>query len=269
MLLVTLFLSLQAPVTDAAGTDPPPPALLEVAPPAPEVAPPAPEVAPPPPEVAPPAAEAAPPPPPTPAPTPKPDAAGKFVPAGMDPIVVGGVQVAAGTGACCVGCCVSAPFNLLLGFIPIVGSLAAGILTSVIAGVLIGGTETFVGDFLGKQRAPMLWPVVAAGGSLLVGAIAQAVVLIAVTPATQQVARSNDPDALRAAVGSNSAIFLGVLAASVAAAVVAPAAVYGLTAIDKKPGDTGQGFPGILVPANPAPAPPKSAALPVAVAMRY
>lgn len=175
-----------------------------------------------------------------PAATPPPDAK----PQGMDGVATAGAQMGAGVGACCVGACVAIPFA----FVPFVGP----ILGNVVSGVIIGGTETVVGDALGQKRAALLWPVLASSGIMVVGGL----VNLGVGLAFGLNSAVLDPGVL---VGPNTerlnvafGVSAGVSLTTVVAAVVVPALIYQFTGVDKEPGDTGGfGVPGFVSPADP------------------
>lgn len=201
-----------------------------------------------------------------------PEADAVVEPEGWNPWVVGGVQVAAGYGTSCASGCLLFPVGIGLSFVPVVGPFLSSTISAVIGGVLIGGVDTWLGDRFGRQRAAMIWPILAAGGSLLVSGLAANLFALATTGSAGQtlafengtlVPKGATPDltvtVIRTAIGL----------AGLAATIVAPAVVYAFTATDKGPGDEGQGFPGLLSPANPMPEASASTALPAAVAMHY
>ncbi len=164
-------------------------------------------------------------------------------PQGMDGVATAGAQMGAGVGACCVGGCVAIP----CAFVPIVGP----ILGNVVSGVIIGGTETVVGDALGQKRAAMLWPVLASSGIMVVGGLVNLGVGLAFGLSSAVLDPSNlaqNTGALGVAFGVSA----GVSLTTVVAAVVVPALIYQFTGVDKEPGDTGGfGMPGIVGPADP------------------
>ncbi len=254
----------------AAQAAPPPPP--ETTTPPAEAAPPeaAPEDAPPP---VVPLAPATPPPPVTPPPsTPPPDHRPKAAPLeekhGLDPFTTGAVQVAAGTGACCVGCCVSVVPVLGLELVPVVGTYIGGVVSDVIVGTFVGVSEGVAGDMFGQQRAALLWPVLTATGVLVVGSAAgTAVNLVSVASGINPPDPTDQTSINRyyAQAGPFVIANLAISCGTLAGALVLPAVVYGLTAVDKKPGDLGQGFPGFATPASPAPEPKHA----VTVAMAY
>jgi hypothetical protein len=215
---------------------------------------------------------------PTPPPlTPQPDkVAGP--PQGIAPVGVAAIQLGVGVGACCAGCCISVPFTIGLGLIPIVGGAASSLGSSLIVGTTIGVAETWAGDAFGQQRAALIWPVVASAGILL-SSSALSIVARIVEPATlpnpTQV-DPTDPASVAAALGTAGGGPLTTIAgyyglAACLGAIALPAIVYAITAEDKKPGDTG-GFPGIMEPGHP-PTPTTTSAsasgVERTVAMRY
>jgi hypothetical protein len=270
-----LFAALLAfgPLQTPGGAEPPPDALGE-APPAAEAPAEAPAVeAPPLVELAP--AEAA----ETPAPDRRPPAPPP--PSGIDPVGVAAIQIGVGAGACCAGCCIAAPvalgLSLGVGLIPVVGTLVPGLAADAIIGTTIGVAETWAGDALGKERAPLIWPVVASVGLLASGTVfSAAAALIEPRPLVDLTSIDpSDPVALAAAFGAAGGGILTTAASyyslfACAGAVVLPAVVYAITATEKKPGDPG-GFPGIMEPANPTGAQTARAAdaPSAALAMRY
>lgn len=164
-------------------------------------------------------------------------------PQGMDGVATAGAQMGAGVGACCVGGCVAIP----CAFVPFVGPF----LGSIVSGVIIGGTETVVGDALGQKRAAMLWPVLASSGILVAGGL----VNLGIGRAFGFSSTVLDPNNLNG-LGSIPSLALGVSVGvsltTVVAAVVVPALIYQFTGVDKEPGDTGGfGVPGFVSPADP------------------
>ena len=190
-------------------------------------------------------------------------------PHGADAAATRFVQMAAGTGACCVGCCLSAAVGYPIGLIPVVGVYASELARDAITGAVIGGSEGAIGDIMGQERAPMIWPVLASVGILAVGSAGS--IVVDVVQDAKGIVRPDPLTAPQAAVNAYLAQNAGYVATSAAfgigsivAAIVVPALVYGAAAVPKKAGDEGQGYPGFLEPADPT-------ALPDAplVAMRY
>jgi hypothetical protein len=203
------------------------------------------------------------------APTPSvPRADPSVEPEGWSPLAVGGVQLASGAGACCVGGCLTLPLSIGFAFVPVVGPFLATAAGAVIEGALIGGVDTWVGDRFGRQRAAMIWPMLAASGSLLVGGLAANFFALATTGSA-----GSQPTLTNGLSGSGTpavpVVPVAISYAGLAAALVLPVVVYALTATDKGPGDEGQGLPGILSPAEPMPEASPSAALQTHVAMHY
>ena len=231
-----------------AAADEPPPAPVEQAPPVVELAPPKP----PPPVIAPPEPAAPPGPPATPQPDKKPKPPVEKY--GVGPVSTGLIQVAAGTGACCLGCGAAIPVQLGLGLLPVVGSYASDLAGDIIIGTAVGGTEAVLGDVVGGQRAPVAWPTLFAVAMFL-GDTATVLVLKAVYK-VDLTAVPQDAAGFNAYVNQHANYFLASGAAGIGftlAAIVGPSIIYGATAVDKKPGDEGQGFPGIFGPADPQP----------------
>lgn len=85
---------------------------------------------------------------------------------GMDPFLLGAVQVgtgvavctACGVGSMCVSCLLTP-----LAAIPFVGTLVGGVLCAG-TGAAIGGAETLVGNLFGEEDVSFLWPVLAGAG---------------------------------------------------------------------------------------------------------
>jgi len=256
LLSLALFFALQDPTPPPPAGDPPPPVADAPAP------------APPPisyddPLTGSPAAPSA---------RPKPD---KPLPpaTGLDPFTTAGAQVGVGTVGCCVGCCVAIPFTIGIGLTPVVGTYISGFVGNIIIGTVIGGSEAVAGDWWGKQRAPMIWPIVASAGVLTAAAVASTVLSLVSAQVVQPPANFTDPNALNkylAQAGGFGLASIAINVGAIAIAIVLPAGVYMWTAVDKKPGDTGQGFPGLLSPADPVPTPkPSAASSSSPVAMAY
>lgn len=187
---------------------------------------------------------------------PVPDPKASAAPSGMDQPALAAAQMAVGAGACCAGCCVSLPFTFGLALVPVVGGVAGSVVADLIVGGTIGVAETWAGDAWGKGRAPLLWPVAASAGILL-ASTAFSVVANVLEPTTVPVVDPNNPNAALQALAqpkgplSTAASFVGLGAC--VGAVALPAIIYAFTATPKKPGDTGQGFPGFAAPADPVP----------------
>lgn len=161
------------------------------------------------------------------------------------------IQVAAGTGACCAGCCLSVPFVFGLALVPVVGGVASAMASNIIVGTSIGVAETWAGDAWGTQRGAMIWPVLASVGILTSSTLLSTAAAIVEPPV---IPNPNDPNALANAFTGGGPLTTIANAYSLfacAGAIVLPAAVYAFTATDKQPGDTGSGFPGIMEPAHP------------------
>lgn len=191
--------------------------------------------------------------PPPPAAVPAPDA--KVAPPGMSPGLTLGVQF-------CAGCLTAAVVGPIVGWIPVLGSLV--ILPGAVALV-----ETFVGDYLGQQRGAILWPWIGAALSSAIGSV----VFIGGGIALAYIIGAAAFIAAAAAVGSNPALVIPIVLAAGAGFVIpilvgvvlyltanalTPALVYMFTAEDKRPGDTGGGFPGFISPNHPGGAAPGS-----------
>ena len=164
-------------------------------------------------------------------------------PQGMDGVATAGAQMGAGVGACCVGGCVAIP----CAFVPFVGPF----LGSVVSGVIIGGTETVVGDALGQKRAAMLWPVLASSGILVAGGLVNLGIGLAFG-FSSTVLDLNNLNGLGSIPSLALGVSAGVSLTTAVAAVVVPALIYQFTGVDKEPGDTGGlGMPGLVGPADP------------------
>lgn len=239
------------PAAPTGPAPPPPPAVVPPPPPPsgtapPVVTPPTTSPAPPPAAVEPLTPEA------VPSPTkPVPDPKAKSKPKpdeplhGMDALPVGAVQAAAGVGACVGGCCVFSPFACLLNFVPLVGPFVSACAGALIIGSSIGVAEVWLGDWLGKKRGALLWPTLVAVGALAASSLVGTTVTL-VTGAS--------PSFNNGALSANpvvTGIVGGVSCCGLATAVVGPAVLYQMLAVDKEPGDTGGGFPGITEPADP------------------
>jgi hypothetical protein len=161
---------------------------------------------------------------------------------GMNPWAVGVLQTAAGCGLGFVtwpcNCCTCFTWNCW--GLPLV----------------VGITETYVGDLLGPSRAAMIGPIVAAYVAGLAGFFASwatRVILSGTFAVGTDLTNLNDPAALWAGQG----LVQNVVDIAILVAVAAtPAVVYFFMAEPKGPGDTGQGFPGFMSPAHPGAAPP-------------
>lgn len=223
-----------------------------------------------------PSASSPPAPPPVPAPAPVPDdkPARPEPPSGMSQPATAAVQIAVGTGACCAGCCAAAPFTLGLALVPVVGGVAGAVAADLIIGGTIGVAETWAGDAWGQGRAPVLWPVAASAGMLLASTAFTTVATILEPPVLVPVPTDGDPKALLDAIagarqGPLTRASSYVRYAACVGAIVLPAVVYALTETPKKPGDHGQGLPGLTSPADPVPVPRPAAPAGATVAMLF
>ena len=164
---------------------------------------------------------------------------------GLNDVATGAVQMAAGAGACCLGSCVAAP----LVFVPVVGPVLATVVTPVIAGAAAGGAEVVVGDAVGNKRGALLVPVLTSVGLLAVGTAGGIVYRALVPPTPETTVRV-------AELGGAAELRVGgdVLISTVftIAAVVVAAIIYQTTAVEKEPGDRGDGLPGLVEPADPS-----------------
>ncbi len=210
--------------------------------------------------------------PPATKPAPDPKAKSKPKPAeplhGMDPLPTGAVQAAAGVGACVGGCCVFAPFSCLLSLVPLVGPFVSACAGALVMGSAIGVAETWLGDWLGKKRGALLWPALVAVGALAATSVANTTIVYVTgaSPSFQNGALAANPVVM--------GVLLGVGCFGLTTAIVGPAVLYQVLAVDKEPGDTGGGFPGIVGPADPTGTRAKGrvatlAPRPAALAMRY
>jgi TolB-like protein len=157
---------------------------------------------------------------------------------GMDPFMVGALQWLAGCGIVFV----LFPINVVVSLIcpPLV----------CLEPAVIGYGETWVGDAVGKERAPAIWPIVAAYGAELVAGLVVLVSYVAILGGTTLAATANVGNNPAALVGLILVPFAIVSAVAVAATVAVPVA-YGLTATTKLPDDDGSGAPGFLERGGP------------------
>jgi hypothetical protein len=155
-----------------------------------------------------------------------------------------GVQIAAGAAACCV---VVGGFGLLA-FIP--GGFC---LSCLVAPMAIVGTEVFIADRYGAKRGAFVAPFVVstAGTAMTLGSMAVLYFANLFGPQSIGTISRNDFVML-------SAVAVGVMIIGALGMVIGPAVTYQVLAVDKLPGDRGQGSPGLLSPAQPIPpeAPP-------------
>ena len=204
--------------------------------------------------------------PPTTTTPPKPDARTKpEVREGLEPLPTAAVQLGAGVGACCVGSVIGTVPCLGLSLIPIAGPVLGPVACALISGGSIGGVEAYVGDAFGQQRAPALWPIIAGVAPMLAtAAVFGAYDVFATANISPTSSAAQQQDFINRSQGAVVAV-LAVVSIAPVVAVALPAALYAATAVDKKPGDTGQGLPGLLDPASPQPAGPKH----IKIAMAY
>jgi hypothetical protein len=205
-----------------------------------------------------PAAPAAPPAPPADAPhaTPPSAQAPGEAPSGIDPILTAVLQCGAAGGAACL-------MQFLTG-LPVIGYIL-GTFTWALCPILVGTAVTFTGDMLGQQRAPLVWPILGAfvgevvwAGLSVLGLVAGlAVGGVGIAALIGEASASADPLILLGTIFGTYALVAAVTAIGVIAGFIAflaiPVAAYMLTAEDKRPGDTGQGLPGILEPGHADP----------------
>jgi hypothetical protein len=152
----------------------------------------------------------------------------------------------------CGVACISWPVFAAVGAgIPVIGWLAAPLATAALV--------TWMGDLFGQQRGPLLWPMLGAVGAECVGigclAVSYPLLIIAgfagifggfAFGLPPEIAVALLPVAPLLAV-----VLLGAAAVVIALAVpLTPALIYFLTSEDKRPGDDGGGFPGIVTPGH-------------------
>lgn len=127
----------------------------------------------------------------------------------------------------------------VLNVVPLVGP----VVSTLVAGVIVGGTETVVGDAIGQSRSPLLWPVVTSTSIFLAGGVTSVVVSTANAYSAS--------DALyRLIVGGPVQTAIAVVTGIVGVAV--PVIAYHLAAVPKEHDDPGGlSMPGILVPSDP------------------
>lgn len=180
---------------------------------------------------------------------------------GLDPLPTALLQIATGAGACCVSCAIALAPIYALGLIPVVGFYLGDVFETLFIGTGVGAAEGLVGDAFGQQRAAIAWPIAGAVGTFAVIIAASIIYNLVFPPA---MVAQNDPQFEQKLV-AYAATQISISAATSVVVVVVPTVVYALTAVDKKPGDTGQGMPGIFAPANPSPPTAKR----IVVAMAY
>lgn len=145
---------------------------------------------------------------------------------GLDPPVVGALQLA----AACATYVVALPTLSVASYACPLASCAF-----CLAPAAVGYVGTWVGDRFGAKRAPAVWPIVAAYGGMVLSGLGMGVLYYGVLS------------------GGNQLFLLGgaagVLAGFAASAFGVPIA-YAITAEEKLPGDDGTGPPGLLVPGH-------------------
>lgn len=170
-----------------------------------------------------------------------------------------GSQLAAGTG---VGLLFAPPALALIAastvFLPntvfeglgqtgliVASSLGAFGLLGVVAPGAIAVTQTLIGDWLSPRRGALVWPLLSAYIAAGATWMTTAVTISATVGAIKQAGQRGDP------VEPVSAVTVAILAPAVAGlllTVAAPAATYAFFSEDKRVGDDGRGFPGLLAP---------------------
>lgn len=126
-----------------------------------------------------------------------------------------------------------------------------------------GYLAAYVGDRFGKNRAPAIWPVLAAYASGLVTSVAALTVFVLLSPALT--GGFTDP----VVVGAGGVAVLAAAGASLAVPIS-----YALTAEPKRPDDDGTEVPGWFAPNHPPVKKPKGTreppdAPPKLTAMRF
>lgn len=229
-MMVAVFVFAAAAAAAAASASraelPPPPAPLEESAPAEPAAKPSPDEAPP---VLQPIK------PVTPSPSPVPIAS---EPAGLDGFLVGAMQ----WGIPCATFIVALPCALLAAY-----GCPAVICVPCVLPAANGYLAAYVGDRFGKNRAPAIWPVLAAYASALVTTVAGITVFVLLSPALT--GGITDP----VVVGAGGIALLAAAMASLAVPVS-----YALSAEPKRPGDDGTEIPGWFAPHHPRDKKPKA-----------
>jgi hypothetical protein len=146
-----------------------------------------------------------------------------------------------GTGAAQVGtglavCVLCSPVLLCPGW--------GGCIHNAIVGVAAGVAEPVVGDWLGAKRGTLLWPLLASMGVGAATGIASLVTFFVVGGSAEFI----DPTLALGGLLLAPAV-VGLVGGGLIALV--PALTYQFGAVDKMPGDTGEGFPGFLEPTDP------------------
>jgi hypothetical protein len=140
-----------------------------------------------------------------------------------------------GTGlAVCVVC---SPILLCPGW--------GGCIHNVLVGIAVGASEPMVGDWLGAKRGTLLWPMITAIGTGAVTGITSVIVAVALGSSADF---GVDPTVALSGVLLAPAL-IGLFGGGLIALL--PMLVYQFGAVDKMSGDHGEGFPGILTPADP------------------
>ncbi len=156
---------------------------------------------------------------------------------GLDGVVIGALQLA---GACATYT-VAAPAIFVTASLCPFAACAACAVPAVAA-----YASTWIGDRFGKTRAAAVWPMVSSYVVLMLGGAGVAAAYMGSVSGNSWMS-----------VGGGFGALAGVLGSAVAIPVA-----YALASEDKRPGDVGTGFPGVLTPAHQSPAPNRSARRP-------
>lgn len=170
-----------------------------------------------------------------------------------------GSQIAAGTG---IGLLFAPPALALIAastvFLPdtlyeglgqtglvVASTLGAVGVVSVAAPGAIAVSQTLIGDWLSPRRGALVWPLlsayIAAGASWMTTAIT----VSATVGAIKQAGQRGDPIE---PISTMTVAFLAPAVAGLLLTVAAPVATYAVFSEQKRVGDDGRGFPGLLAP---------------------
>jgi hypothetical protein len=155
---------------------------------------------------------------------------------GLNDFIIGFLQWLVPCGVIAVGL----PLSVVTGyFCPPVSACAFCLLPAA-----NGYLATYIGDRFGQNRAPALWPVLAAYASTTVAIVGSLAMLFVLNGGGGNFNTPNDP------------VVLGVLVTGVGVSVASTLAVplaYGLSSEPKREGDDGNDGPGWFAPHHPRP----------------
>lgn len=173
---------------------------------------------------------------------------------GLDPMLTRAAQVGVGVGTCAICGGLSCLTSTGVGFVltpllvvPLLSTFVIGgleVLLCGATGAAVGGAETLTGNWLGREEADFLWPVLAGAGvgagssALLLGVnVASYALNLGADAPTLEPGAPVDPNAVLAATNPLAAALslaaLGVCTAGCIAIPVVPVLVYGLVAEPK------------------------------------